>query len=350
MSIAGHYWTVAPRFQPLPPAPPSRPWETTVHDPEIGPVRLTGRFTEHPGARSAVVLLHGISGNADSRYARLGAASALAAGMSCLRFNMRGSDRLGEDYYHAGLTADLPAALDSRELAACERVHLLGYSLGGHVALRFAAECGAGRHPRAAARLGAVAAVCSPLDLKAGQLAIDRPVAALYRRYAFRGLKEIFAAVAERRPVPLPAAEARRIVRLWDWDERVVAPRWGFAGADDYYARASVAPLLPRLAVPALLVAAADDPMVPASVLRPVLAAVTAPALTVRWLAGAGHLGFPPGLSLDGRRSGRKRARVGEAGWSEAEEADLDAQIVAWLAGAAERGLAPAAEGAADKG
>lgn len=330
MSIAGHYWTVAPRFQPLPPAPPSRDWELTVPDSEIGPVRLTGQLSEQPEAREAVLLFHGISGCADSRYARLGAASALAAGMSALRLNMRGSDRQGEDYYHAGLTSDLPAVLSCDELAGYERIHLLGYSLGGHVALRFAAECGDGRHGAAADRLGAVAAVCSPLDLKAGQLAIDRPVAALYRRYAFRGLKEIYAAVAARREVPLPVAEARKIVRLYDWDERVMAPRWGFTGADDYYARASVAPLLPRLAVPTLLVAAEEDPMVPASVLQPVLAATTAPALTVRWLAGAGHLGFPPGLSLDGD-DGRRRGSA----MSEAEEADLDAQIVAWLRDAA---------------
>lgn len=333
MSIAGHYWTVAPSFRALPPAPPSTQWETRVEDPDLGGVRLTGRFTRHPEAREAVVVLHGISGCAESRYARAGAAAAFAAGLSALRLNLRGADRAGEDYYHAGHTSDLPAVLASPELAACERVHLLGYSLGGHVALRFAAECGAGRHAAAAARLGAVAAVCSPLDLKAGQQAIDRPVAALYRRYALRGLKDLYAAVALRREVPLPVAAARRITRLWEWDELVVAPRWGFAGADDYYARASVAPLLRRLAVPALLVAAEDDPMIPASVLRPVLETTDAPALTVRWLGGAGHLGFPPGLRLGGVDAPADGGRP--AALSEEEEADLDAQIVAWLRDAA---------------
>ena len=325
MSLAGHYWTVVPRFRALPPEPPSVPWSLAVDDPALGTVRLSGRWSEAPGAREALLLLHGLAGCADSRYARLGAAAALEQGMSCLRFNMRGSDLAGEDYYHAGLSGDLARALDSPELAGCERVHVLGYSLGGHLALRLAAV---DRPPR----LGAVAAVCAPLDLAASQAAIDRPAAAVYRLFVLRGLKAIYAAVAARRAVPLPAAEVRRIRTIREWDERVVAPRWGFAGAADYYRRASVAPHLGTLSVPALLVAAEDDPMVPAETLRPVVEALPEPAgepgLTVRWLRGAGHLGFPRGLRLE---RGRGAGVAAQAGWSDAMEAGLDAQLVSWL-------------------
>jgi hypothetical protein len=56
MSFAGHLWTIAPRLQPLPAEPPSLPWETVVRDPSLGAVRLTGRWTEVPGARHAVLL------------------------------------------------------------------------------------------------------------------------------------------------------------------------------------------------------------------------------------------------------------------------------------------------------
>lgn len=341
MSLAGHYWTVAPRFAALPPEPTSVPWALDVDDPRAGTVRLSGRWSEAPGAREALLLLHGLAGCADSRYARLGAAAALERGMSCLRFNMRGSELAGEDYYHAGLSDDLVRALDSPELAPYERVHVLGYSLGGHLALRLAAVH---RLPR----LGAVAAICAPLDLEASQQAFDRAGAAVYRLFVLRGLKAIYAAVAARREVPLPVAEVRRIRTIFDWDERVVAPRWGFAGALDYYRRASVAPHLADLAVPALLVAAEDDPMVPAETLRPVLDLLPEPeghdgdgaGLHVRWLRGAGHLGFPRGLRLE-RGNGRGRA-AGEGaaggesaadpqGWSDELEAGLDAQVVAWL-------------------
>ena len=50
------------------------------------------------------------------------------------------ADGRGEDFYHAGLTVDLEAAIASPELARYQRILILGYSLGGHVVLRYAAN------------------------------------------------------------------------------------------------------------------------------------------------------------------------------------------------------------------
>src|SRR5699024_5863954 len=119
------------------------------------------------------------------------------AGLSCLRVSLRGCDRSGEDFYHAGLTADLHAALASPELRPYRRLYLLGYSLGGHMALRLATE-------EADPRLAAAAALCAPLDLARSQQEIDAPRRAIYRRYLLENLKRIYAAVAARRPVPYP--------------------------------------------------------------------------------------------------------------------------------------------------
>ena len=129
-----------------------------------------------------------------------------------------------------------------------------------------------------------------------------------YRAYLLGGMKEIYEAVAARREVPCPPAEAKKIRTLREWDERVVAPRHGFAGADDYYARASVAPRIGALRVPALVVAVDDDPMVPAAAIRPWLDPGH-PRLTFRWLSTGGHLGayrhvdlglgFHPALGLE---------------------------------------------------
>lgn len=288
MPLAGHLRTVVPRLlDSLSPVaePPSRPWSLEVEDPRIGPVRLSGLWSApRGGGRGAVLVVHGLGGCAESPYARRAAAAALDAGLGCLRLNLRGADRRGEDYYHAGLDSDLAAALASPELAAHERLWALGFSLGGHLVLRLASG-------PPVPRLAAVAAISAPLDLSLGADAIDRPGVGLYRGYLLASLKRIYAAVAARRPVPLPLALARRIRRLREWDERVVAPRHGFLGAEDYYRRASVAPRLGELTVPALLVAAEDDPMVPAAALRPALAAAPA-RLNVRWLAAGGHLGM----------------------------------------------------------
>jgi predicted alpha/beta-fold hydrolase len=257
----------------------------------MGTVRLSGRLREIAGSEEILVLVHGLGGCTESHYLAGGVRAAEAAGISSLRVNLRGSDRRGEDFFHAGLTADLHAALASAELRRYRRVYVLGYSLGGHLALRFGTEEG---DPR----LAAVAAICSPLDLALSQRQIDSPRLRPYRRYLLRSLGDIYAAVAARHPVPIPPAEVLRIPTIREWDDRVVAPRHGFADADDYYARASVAPRLPDLRVPALLLNSEWDPMVPAAAVR---AALTrpAPGLQVRWIAGGGHVSFPRALAID---------------------------------------------------
>lgn len=320
-TLGGHLRTVMPRLRqaiaPLP-APPSQPWSLVVDDPRLGPVRLSGELSDPgdwgtadpaatsgvgdgpaaAGGRPLVLLVHGLGGCSESHYLRRVAGAAVAAGWACLRLNLRGSDRRGEDFYHAGLSADLHAALASPELAGYAPLYALGFSLGGHLVLRMATE-------PTDPRLAAVAVVAAPLALAPCAEAFDRPRRALYRAYLLASLKAIYDAVAARRPVPLPAEQARRIRYIQEWDERVVAPRHGFAGAADYYRRASVASRLASLHLPALLVAAEDDPMVPAAALAPALADPP-PSLEVRWLAAAGHLGFGP---------------------------DLDAVLLAWLAG-----------------
>lgn len=312
MSLLGHLWTIAPRvrhrFRPAR-LPESKPWETVLEDPVMGPVRLTGKLREVAESEEILVLVHGLGGCTDSHYLYGGVAAAEVAGISCLRVNLRGADRQGEDFYHAGLTADLHAALASRELQRYRRVYVLGYSLGGHLSLKLGTDA-------ADPRLAAVAAICSPLDLALSQREIDSPPLWIYRRYLLRSLNDIYAAVAARgrlSPLPLPVAKAVRIPTIREWDDRVVAPRHGFAGAGDYYARASVAPRLPELRVPALLVNSERDPMVPARAVRAALRS-PAPHLQVRWIAGGGHVAFPRGMDVG----------LGEG-------MGVDAQVVGWL-------------------
>jgi len=312
MSLLGHYWTVAPRLRHgvralL--APEGKAWATSLVDPVTGQVAVTGWLRERPGNELAV-LVHGLGGSTESHYMVRGALAAEAAGLSCLRLNLRGCDRQSHDFFHAGLTADLHAALASAELRRYRRIYVIGYSLGGHVTLRLATE---DLDPRVAG----VAALCAPLDLSLSQQAIDEPLRWPYRRYLLNSLIEVFVAVAARRPQSLTPAEVARIRTIREWDDRVVAPRHGFADADDYYARASVAPRLGELRVPALLLNSEGDPMVPAKAVRSVLRR-PAPRLEVCWVAGGGHVSFP--LRLD---AGLGRGPTDGPG--------VDAQVLSWL-------------------
>ncbi len=183
-ALTGHVWTVLPHLRHRwrhGDAPADRPWSTTVVDPRLGPVRLTGALREKPGADTVALVVHGLGGNADAGYC-LDAADAISReGWACLRINMRGADGLGQDLYHAALASDLAAAIDSPALASFRRVVVIGFSLGGHLALRYALS----PDPR----VHSVAAICSPLDLADSAVAFDRRRSAPYRLHVLRELK-----------------------------------------------------------------------------------------------------------------------------------------------------------------
>lgn len=314
--LHGHVWTLWPRLRgtlrPLPP-PPSRHWRTTLRDPRVGELTLSGRLHDG-GGDELLVVVHGLGGSHRSPYMVAAARAAARLGMACLRLDLRGADRRGHDFYHAGLTADLRAALAAPDLARFRRVALLGYSLGGHVCLRYAAEGDVDP------RLAALATICAPLDLEAGARAIDRPERRLYRAHVLRGLKAIYAEVARRREVPLPLAEAQRITTLREWDERIVAPRFGFASAEEYWRSQAAGPVLTRVAVPAALIVTRHDPMVPLPTLAPYLPA-DGPVQT-RILPTGGHVGFPRGIDLG----------LGQGAGGEGSGADgVEEQVLGWL-------------------
>ena len=96
---------------------------------------------------------------------------------------------------------------------------------------------------------------------------------------------------------------ARRLT-LRIFDDLYTAPQGGFADALDYYRRSSALPLITRIAVPALILTARDDPFVavePFEALKP-------PAhVEVRIVPRGGHLGF---LGWDGAGGVRWAERV----------------------------------------
>lgn len=305
-SLGGHLRTLSPflarSFRPLI-RPATEPWELEVEDPKIGPVRLSGRFY-HASSDEAVICLHGLGGNTESGYMALMLRAAAEAGLSCLLLNCRGADRLGADIYHSGLSTDIVGALASRELASMQRLHLFGYSIGGHIALCYATG-------QIDSRIKKVAAVGSPLDLAASADHFDATSFNLYRSHVMDGLKEIYTAAYQRRPQGLAPLVARKIRKIREWDEKVIAPRFGFENADDYYQTQSVGPRLNQLNLDALYIGATHDPMVKAGAVRPYL---DVSRLESVWDNRAGHLGFSPRFEF-GQRGPR----------------GLEAQVLTWF-------------------
>lgn len=316
MSFSGHFWTLGTNLRHrLAPwsAPPGEPWSTTLDDPRVGEVRLSGEL-HRTGSPALVVAVHGLGGTIASHYAVRTAAAATQVGLDCLRFHLRGADRSGEDFYHAGLTADLTAALRSPALAHYRDIHVVGYSLGGHMTLCWAV---APDDPR----VRSVASVCSPLDLSGGCAAIDQPSRAVYRGHVLRGLKKMYAAILARgRAVPTPWPTIRDLTTIRAWDRHAVVPRHGFVSVDDYHRRTSVGPRLAAVPLPALVVSAPDDPMIPPSTIAPFLRDLPAHVVH-RWIVGGGHVAFS------------RRVDLGLAHDDLPQAPGLWGQVIHWLRG-----------------
>ena len=242
-------------------------------------------------ARLTVICLHGLEGSSDGHYMRGMADKAWARGFNVVRLNQRncgGTEHLTPGLYHSGLTADplavMHALVDDDQLGPFA---FAGYSLGGNIALKLAGELA----PQDAARVVAVTAVSPPIELGQCADALEQPANIAYHWNFLRGLRTRIRRKARLYPDIYSTAALAHVRSVRAFDDAYTAPHNGFAGAADYYHRASARRVLGALAVPALLITAADDPFVPPDAARdPALGA--APHLTRIVTRHGGHCGF----------------------------------------------------------
>ena len=240
-----------------------------------------------------LVLFHGLEGSSRSHYAQAFADYSREHGMAFAVPHFRGCS--GEPNhapraYHSGDHEEIGWIL--RRLREAHRGPMLavGVSLGGNALLRWAAEAG----HSAGSVVSAVAAVCSPVDLGAGALAIGRGFNRLvYTTMFLRTMKPKALAKLGQHPGLFDAARMESARNLRDFDDIFTAPLHGFRDAADYYARASARPHLHRIRIPALVLNARNDPFVPAWSLP--MASEVGSHVTLWQPAQGGHVGFPDG-------------------------------------------------------
>ncbi|MGP1396152.1 MAG: YheT family hydrolase [Inquilinaceae bacterium] len=251
--------------------------------------RLIGMLDRplEPGGRPLAILIHGLTGCAESGYIRASAGQLLARGHCVLRLNLRGagpSRSLCRQHYHAGRTEDLRAVLNA--LPAALTTHgtiAVGYSLGGNLLLKYLGEDGA------QVPLDAAVSVSAPIDLAECMRRMMMPRSILYHRHILARMKQEVASSPWLDRAGRAVLAAVRTV--YDFDDRIVAPRNGFGSADRYYATCSANAYLGGVAIPTLVIHAADDPWIPMAAYRRVPWAGH-PCLTPLLPDSGGHVGF----------------------------------------------------------
>jgi predicted alpha/beta-fold hydrolase len=259
----GHWMTVycwarRRRFPRLP-EPSERFFDVAEHTRVLAHCYWQPARERHP----LLLALHGLEGSSSAHYMRGIADKAFAAGFSVVLLNQRncgGTEQHAPGLYHSGLTADADHVLG--ELArgdGVQRIVVAGYSLGGNLALKLAGDYGDSAPPE----LRGVAAVSPVLELEACVRALERRQNIVYEWNFVRGLKARMRRKARWHPGRFPLERLRSIRTVRDFDEAYTAPHFGFAGASDYYHRASALRVAGRIRIPALIITAEDDPFVP---------------------------------------------------------------------------------------
>ena len=237
------------------------------------------------------IAVHGLEGSSESQYMLGVARNALAAGMNVVLMNQRncgGMDHCAPVLYNSSLSADVGAV--SRhviEKDGVSRFALIGFSMGGNLALKLAGEWGS-NGPK---EFKAVAAVCPAMDLAASADALHEPANRIYEYYFLMKLFRRMRTKAKLFPQNFDLSRLRGVSSLRLFDDRITAYYCGFSGADDYYSRAAAANVVDKIAVPTLIIHAANDPfirMLPES--RAKIAAN--PHITYVETADGGHCAF----------------------------------------------------------
>jgi uncharacterized protein len=209
-----------------------------------------------------IIIVHGLEGSSESQYMLGVTEKALALGMNVIRYNQRncgGTDALAPVLYHSGLSNDV--AVVAREVIARDgvsRIALVGFSMGGNIVLKLAGEWGAQAPPQ----FQAVAVCCPALDLSTSAYALHEPSNRIYEIYFLRALRRRMIQKARLFPAHFDVSRLRGIRSLREFDDKVTAYYCGFKGVDDYYDRASAAHVVGQIAVPTLVLYAANDPFI----------------------------------------------------------------------------------------
>ena len=286
-----------PRYFPRLPAPTRRYFDVEPDARVLAHCHWQPRRWERP----AIVLLHGLNASSDAHYMKGIAAKAFARGFSVVRLNQRncgGTEHLAAGLFHSGLTADAKHVIQELiDVDAVPAISVAGYSLGGNLALKLAAEYSDDAPPA----VRAVAAVSPIIEISQCTRALERPGNILYEWNFVRDLKRRMRRKARFHPGAFDLSRLNRIKTVRAFDRAYTAPHFGFRDEEDYYHRASAMRVIDRIGIPALVITAEDDPFVPSQPFRD--PKVTGnPHIDLRVCRHGGHCGFiaPSGLGDDG--------------------------------------------------
>ncbi len=274
---------------------------TIVHQVELADGDAIAIHEDAPAAGQetglAVLLIHGLCGCHASPYMLRFSDELLKIGVRTFRMDMRGCGAafgLSRHVTHAGRSDDVLASLGAiAGLVPTSHLGVVGVSLGGNQLLRAVGRVSGSldERPRWWDRLRFAAAISPPIDLRRCSERMQRLRLRPYNRHFIDHLLKRVPPAIQERPEFQSAIRQRRPKTLWQFDDSITAPLSGFGSAMQYYDEASSNRVLGVNAVPTLIIAAADDPIVPIECFRDIASELPS-TTTLLMPRQGGHVGF----------------------------------------------------------
>ena len=210
-----------------------------------------------------VILLHGWEGSSRSSYLLTTTVRLLADGYDVLRVNLRDhgdSHHLNRELFNSTRSPEVASALQAFTAKQDYRaIFICGFSLGASFALRIAADSGV------EIGLDGVVAISPPVDPARAMDALNRGPR-VYEHYFFRKWRASLRRKLELFPELQYGALLATAKSLDDLNRDFIPRHTPYKRVEDYFAAyALYGDRLAALAMPATIIAAEDDPIIPAA-------------------------------------------------------------------------------------
>lgn len=244
------------------------------------------------GSKKLVIVLAGLEGKSRSMYAR----SAIT------HFNNQGWDALGLNYrgcsgepnrllrgYHMGASDDVKVTVEHAiKKHGYEEIVLLGYSLGGNLALKYAGE----ESKQLPKQVKSAIVVSAPMDLQASEERMNSWYNWHYVKWFMLTLN--WKANRKKRQFRTALKSYKGFFMSGNFiyfDTHFTAPANGFATVEAYWEKSSCRPHLSKINIPTLIIAAENDSFL-SEHCYPIEAVKTNPNLFLEMPKTGGHCAF----------------------------------------------------------
>lgn len=206
-----------------------------------------------------VIALHGLEGSSKSKYIISVINYLNLNNIDCVAVNFRGCS--GEDNnhpfsYNSGKTDDVSLILNYIFTNYnYKNIVLLGYSMGGNIALKYMGETS-----KIPVNVKGAVAISVPCDLEGSSTVLSKWQNSIYLNRFMKTLKE--KSLLKLDKFPNSGLNRETILQsktFSDFDDAVTAPLFGYKNAKDYWTKCSSKQFLNGIQHPSLLINALDD-------------------------------------------------------------------------------------------